>query len=288
MAQPTPPTILTSADVRAMTFSATRFKPGYDEDEVDDFLDTVESSLDLLHAELDAQRSAASGASAASGTPGTDPAIAATEAGQLSSAAGTAEMEEMLRRTLLLAQRTADQAVAEAREQAEKTTLEAREQAQRLISDAIGRAEAAEREAAARAEALLSEADAQRRALESRVEALRGFEREYRARLRAYFELQLRELEAITGTAPSGADVTPRSSGAASDPAPVAALPLMADVLPGQPVASAPTSLATTTPASGSDVDDEGGPAAGRPPAPQTSFAELVGEATPPAPPSAV
>ena len=38
----------TTADVRNKQFSTTRLRPGYDEEEVDAFLDEVESELDRL------------------------------------------------------------------------------------------------------------------------------------------------------------------------------------------------------------------------------------------------
>ncbi len=39
---------LTPADVRNKQFSTTRLRPGYDEEEVDAFLDEVEAELDRL------------------------------------------------------------------------------------------------------------------------------------------------------------------------------------------------------------------------------------------------
>ena len=39
---------LTPADVRNKQFSTTRLRPGYDEEEVDAFLDEVEAALDEL------------------------------------------------------------------------------------------------------------------------------------------------------------------------------------------------------------------------------------------------
>src|SRR5260221_8094494 len=129
--------VLTAAAVRERTFSTTRFKPGYDEDEVDTFLDEIEHTLTVLHAELASLRDSVAAA------PAQQPAEGPAE----TPSAGTSEMEEMLRRTLLLAQRTADQAVAEAREQADKDLTEARTEAQRLLSEARGRAQSVEVEA---------------------------------------------------------------------------------------------------------------------------------------------
>lgn len=47
---------LTPADVRNKQFNTTRLRPGYDEEEVDSFLDEVEAELDRLIAENDALR----------------------------------------------------------------------------------------------------------------------------------------------------------------------------------------------------------------------------------------
>ncbi|WP_026341090.1 DivIVA domain-containing protein [Actinomadura atramentaria] len=45
---------LTPEDVRGKQFSTTRLRPGYDETEVDAFLDLIESEVSLLHRERDA------------------------------------------------------------------------------------------------------------------------------------------------------------------------------------------------------------------------------------------
>jgi len=71
-------------------------------------------------------------------------------------------------------------------------------------------------------EVQIGKIEADRRELEGQVEQLRAFEREYRTRLRAYLELQLRELDAPGSTpqvegAPSrppiGPGVAPSGSG---------------------------------------------------------------------------
>lgn len=209
---------LTPQDVRDKLFTSTRFSKGYDEDEVDAFLDQVEAELtrltgeneDLKHqvaaaqAEL-ARRSGTGGAAVAA-----SPASAAgggTSGGERSSALvtsgyspGAGEMEEMLRRTLLLAQRTADEAVAEARAEAA-----------RIVADAQGRAAASEREANRRAAMQSAALEGQRQRLEAHVQALTAFEHEYRTRLRAYLEMQLRDLE--------NAEVAPQRSLPTSPPA---------------------------------------------------------------------
>lgn len=241
---------LTPQDVQNKLFSAVRFTRGYDENEVDAFLDEVESELRRLYAEIDALRAAqitqaedgpAARASSAvtavtavtapSGAPETrsaadplfgeqevadpvvtrgpaspptptsvppvssDPVVSALAAPRavpaiaapvpdLAALPEPSPTEEALRRTLVLAQRTADAAIAEARAEASALVSEAREQAA-----------ATERGAAAEFAARQRERQAEQEALMAAVEHLRAFEREYRGRLRAYLHLQLRDLD---------------------------------------------------------------------------------------------
>ncbi|HVU74810.1 MAG TPA: DivIVA domain-containing protein [Mycobacteriales bacterium] len=214
---------LTPQDVRDKKFTTTRFKPGYDEDEVDAFLDEVEAELAQLLTENTVLRDRVTVLESAPPPPtAVEPAVAEPAAPAAAGPAGddelpaaalsgpSAEMEEMLRRTLLLAQRTADQAVAEAQEEAARLKAEAQAHADRLVGEAKTEAERHEREATARREAAVAAIEADRRAIEAQVEALRGFEREYRTRLKAYLELQLRELDNVgRATAPTATGPVP-------------------------------------------------------------------------------
>jgi hypothetical protein len=97
-----------------------------------------------------------------------------------------AEIEQRVARTLVLAQRTADEALREARAESERARREARSDADRIIGEA--RAHVAEQ---------LGGLEDDKRRLEGQVEQLRAFEREYRTRLRAYLEMQLRDLDGM-------------------------------------------------------------------------------------------
>lgn len=156
---------LTPEDVRNRRFK-TAFR-GYDETEVDTFLDEVEVELTRLLGEQDTLRQRLQTAQAA---PPPQPVHS--------------EAEEMLRRTLLLAQRTADETVAEAKQEAERLTGTAREHAESML-----------RQAQEQAAAAISDLETRRQALEQHIEGLRAFEREYRTRLKAYLESQLRDLD---------------------------------------------------------------------------------------------
>lgn len=104
---------------------------GYDPDEVDDFLERVAVAVEQLQdrtrqAEqraVSAERRAAEIGERAKGAP---PAAPTNEA----------EETEAIRRTLVLAQRTADAAIKEAEEDAKRTLHSAQEQVQRLYTEA--------------------------------------------------------------------------------------------------------------------------------------------------------
>jgi DivIVA domain-containing protein len=189
---------LTPIDVEQVLFR--RAFRGYDVDEVDAFLDRVQGELARLLS--------------------SPPAVAAEEP------APTQEGQEAALRTLLLAQRTADQAVAEAREEAEQirsaageqataTVATAREQAEALLSASRAEAAQVDEKISQRLEEALGDLDRRRSRLQADIDELRAFEREYRTRLRAYVEGQLRELAGGTGPDDDGVGVPVGASGAA-------------------------------------------------------------------------
>ena len=224
---------LTPADVRNKQFSTTRLRPGYDEEEVDAFLDEVEAELDRLIQENEELRAklaevlrggkmAWPAELAAHGRPRADAEPAAAAAHR--AGAPAAEPMSMMKssaednmdtaaRVLALAQQTADQAIADARREADETLsrarreaddllTKARRQSEQITSDARARAESLERDAQERHRQAMGSLVQSREELERRVDDLRAFEREYRSRLKAYLEGQLRDLEA--GAADSG------------------------------------------------------------------------------------
>lgn len=117
-------------------------------------------------------------------------------------------------RVLSLAQQTADQAIAEARSEANKIVGEARSRAEGLERDARAKADALERDAQEKHRVAMGSLESARATLERKVEDLRGFEREYRTRLKSYLESQLRQLE----TQSDDSLAPPRTPAAASLP----------------------------------------------------------------------
>jgi DivIVA domain-containing protein len=110
-------------------------------------------------------------------------------------AGGDSTGEQQALRVLMLAQRTADDHVADARREADKVLGDARAKAEELTRDARGKAEALERDARQRHQEAMGGLDAKRAALQKHIEELKAFEREYRTRLKAYLESQLRDLD---------------------------------------------------------------------------------------------
>src|SRR4051794_21414745 len=190
---------LTPDDVQNKRFTTVRFKEGYDEEEVDAFLDEVEAELRRLHSENDELRRAPAQAPAAAVAAPPPPPPAAREE----------QPQEAALRTLLLAQRTADEAIAQAKGEADQ-----------IVSAARMRASSMEAEAQQKHAAAVADLQRQRNALESQIDSLRGFEREYRTRLKAYLEGQLRELESQPPSVVSSSAPAARPAGAPASGAP--------------------------------------------------------------------
>jgi DivIVA domain-containing protein len=238
---------LTPQDVRDRRFTPVRLREGYDMAEVDAFLDEVEAELQRLIEDNDALREQVESAPASDGDRPTAAAeAAATPVGPRETSAGAAsgkaepekpdaappasipEASSAAARLLEIATRNADELVSEAQERSEQllaTTrsecerleAETKEKAQRLEGDARSRSEELDRQTAERRAQLSAALERDRETLSQQVEELRGFEREYRSRLKAYFEQQLAALDGESDGAPTS---TPLAPAAATAPAP--------------------------------------------------------------------
>ncbi|MDN5692321.1 MAG: DivIVA domain-containing protein [Micrococcaceae bacterium] len=190
-------------------FQPTKFREGYDQGEVDDFLDEIVGELkrlqglnEQLTAENEALRAggAVPDADAAVDAPVADAdAAAVVDAGQSLAPAALADAEPGLEveptpssadpasasaaGVLAMAQRVHDEHVAAGEQRRDE-----------LISEAEARAEALVAEAEETRTRTLEELAADKAGLEAEVEQLRGFETDYRSRLTAYIEGQLREI----------------------------------------------------------------------------------------------
>ncbi len=226
---------LTPEDVQNKEFTTVRLREGYDMQEVDNFLDEVESELTRLHRENDELRDKLAAATrdggvAASAEPVTAPSVVVPEpepeparepdpprepepapepvpvAAAAAPAAAAPPPPEAAAQVLARAQRTADELGADARAEAEQLVAESRTRSEQLDADTQMRAaelekqnrersEALEREHHERRSTMLNDLQAEQSKLEREVEKLRAFEREYRSRLKAYLEGQLHNLE---------------------------------------------------------------------------------------------
>jgi DivIVA domain-containing protein len=212
---------LTPEDVVNKRFQATKFREGYDQDEVDDFLDEVVNELRRLSEENEEFRtklsscerrvgelSRATVAREAAPEPAPVPMQAPPPApmpvpqpvaavapepmrsgGQLEVAAQGPEAAAGM---LALAQKLHDEYVRNGEQTRDRIVGEAREHSNRLM-----------REAEEKQRQTLGSLEQERSLLERKIDELRAFEREYRSRLKSYLEGQLRELESKAAVVPS-------------------------------------------------------------------------------------
>ncbi|MFY1637533.1 DivIVA domain-containing protein [Solwaraspora sp. WMMB335] len=222
---------LTPADVHNVAFKKPPIgKRGYDEEEVDAFLDEVERELARLIEENNELRAQVErGGRGGPPGPGADPRMAAElndlkaqldriqrdkAAAEQAARAMQAELEQVRStggppgvggvggdgeqqalRVLMMAQRTADDHLSDARREADKLLSDARTKAEEVTREARAKADALERDARQRHQEAMGGLDAKRTALQKHIEELKQFEREYRTRLKAYLESQLRDLD---------------------------------------------------------------------------------------------
>lgn len=215
---------LTPEDVVNKRFQPTKFREGYDQDEVDDFLDEVVVELRRLNQENEElrqrliasdsrinelQRTAQQGGFVQQQP---EPVAAAPVPVPAPAAFPQADANAMdpgnTNNLLQLARRLHEEHVREGVEKRDALIAEGHATAARVVS-----------EAEARQRSELSSLEQERTSLERRIEELRNFEREYRQKLKGYIEGQLRELESANEltAAPAPAAAAPQY---AASPAP--------------------------------------------------------------------
>lgn len=217
---------LTPEDVVNKRFQPTKFREGYDQDEVDDFLDEVVVELRRLTQEneelrqrLQAAESAPKSAQAEqpATTPEPAPVAAAPEPAPVAAAAPAAaavpadEDTEGTTNLLTLARRLHEEHVREGVEKRDALIAEGQAQAARLVSEA----EAKQRQIIADTENTnrqrVAVLEQERTQLEGKIDELRTFERDYRAQLKSYIQGQLAELDSGASTEQSGLTPAPAS-----------------------------------------------------------------------------
>jgi DivIVA domain-containing protein len=232
---------LTPEDVVNKRFNPTKFREGYDQDEVDDFLDEVVVELRRLNQENEElrQRLVAgearinelqrSGAAAPAAAPVAQlaPVAAPEPAPAFAAQPDTAAMDPSNTNNLLqLARRLHEEHVREGMEKRDALISEGHATAARLVSEAQQAQQAQlagleqEKQSLEQDKQSLEQEkqsleqekqslEQEKQSLEQKVDELRSFEKEYREKLRAYIQEQLQGLEdtnvLTTGSVPEAA-----------------------------------------------------------------------------------
>jgi len=204
--------LLTADEVLNKKFQATKFREGYDQDEVDDFLDEVVNTLRAVQGENDelknklaaAERRIAelsrTGGQNASAAPAKVEAPAAPEPAPVTHApapvvaapvtpsapavSSRASEPESATGMLALAQKLHDDYVRSGQEEGDRLISEAKTQGARIV-----------REAEETSHRTLTQLEQERSLLERKIDELRVFERDYRTRLKSYLENLLGDLD---------------------------------------------------------------------------------------------
>ncbi len=185
--------LLTTEDVLNKKFQYVKFREGYDQDEVDEFLDEVVSTIYSLQMEnqdlkekLEAAERRVAELSNSDYTPAETPAPVAAPAVETPAPAAALtgpQDAESATSMLALAQRVHDEYVRDGEEQSAKIIAEANAEREKIIADAQ-----------AQKDSLLSQLDQERELLENKINGLRTFEAEYRSNLRSHLATLLNEV----------------------------------------------------------------------------------------------
>ena len=175
--------LLTTEDVLNKKFQYVKFREGYDQDEVDEFLDEVVSTIYSLQMEnqelkekLEAAERRVAELSNSEFTPSETPAPAAPALTGPQDAESATSM-------LALAQRVHDEYVRDGEEQSAKIIAEAKAERESIIADAQKQKDS-----------VLNQLEQERELLENKINGLRTFESEYRSNLRSHLESLLNEV----------------------------------------------------------------------------------------------
>ncbi|MFI6425260.1 DivIVA domain-containing protein [Promicromonospora sp. NPDC050880] len=208
--------LLTAEDILNKKFSATKFREGYDVEEVDDFLDEVVRTLTNVQEEneglrqkvaaaerriAELSRNEAAAPARAQAAPVAAPVM---QPGPAGGKAGGPEPESATG-MLQLAQKLHDDYVRSGQEEGDRLISEAKTEGARIVRDAE---ETSHR--------TLSQLEQERSLLERKIDELRLFERDYRTRLKSFLQNLLGDLDA------RGSALPPRNNQQSGRPAEMA------------------------------------------------------------------
>jgi len=205
---------------------------GYHRDDVDELLERAAATIE--HLEMEIAQSRGRGGAAPVPPPPVPVMTQPTPAPAPIPAAPVRSPEtDVIQRTLLLAQKAADEAVAEAKTKAAQIVTESEERAQELVAEAEANARRIADVEKARLEEDIARLSEARDTLTADVDALERFEQEFRDRLRRAIQAEMELLEATAGEVvrpelhevdlpDSGPSWSASQEGVAPAPAPVA------------------------------------------------------------------
>jgi DivIVA domain-containing protein len=198
---------LTPEDVVNKRFQPTKFREGYDQDEVDDFLDEIVVELRRVHQENEDLRRrllAADGRIAELQRSGADLPAQLASAPSVSAPVTVTPFPEAVSDPSTLDSSNTNNLLQLARKLHDEHVREGMVKRDELIAEGHATAARIVREAEAQQRSELNRLEQEKAVVEHRIQELKSFEREYRAKLKRYIESQLTDLD-VAGVAPTQA-----------------------------------------------------------------------------------
>jgi DivIVA domain-containing protein len=198
---------LTPEDVVNKRFQPTKFREGYDQDEVDDFLDEIVVELRRVHQENEDLRRrllAADGRIAELQRSGADLPAQLASAPSVSAPVAVSAFPEAVSDPSTLDSSNTNNLLQLARKLHDEHVREGMVKRDELIAEGHATAARIVREAEAQQRSELNRLEQEKAVVEHRIQELKSFEREYRTKLKNYIESQLIDLDAA-GVAPTQA-----------------------------------------------------------------------------------
>ena len=202
---------LTPEDVVNKRFQPTKFREGYDQDEVDDFLDEIVVEMRRVNQEnedlrqrllasesriAELQRSGAGLVNQMEANPSTEAVAAVTPSNFPEAVSDPSQLDGNATNYLLsLARKLHDEHVKEGMEKRDALIQEGHATAARVV-----------REAEAQQRAEFGRLEQEKALLEHRIQELSAFERDYRTKLKAYIETFLEDLSNTGANASTGSN----------------------------------------------------------------------------------
>ncbi|MBD3690232.1 DivIVA domain-containing protein [Nanchangia anserum] len=209
--------LLSADDVHYKTFTPTKFREGYDQDEVDEFLDQVVFTIQSLEERVGTGEPLPAATQPAPVVDGGDEAHGQLRAEYDAANERIAQLEaekQQLQAELDEARRAVQQApaptstgsteeassmLAMAQRVHDEYVRDGEQEGNRIVGEARAQGEQIIREANDEAARVLDKLETERGSLQSKVDDLKQFEREYRTQLRSHLESLIQNVDAGAG-----------------------------------------------------------------------------------------